>query len=324
MPFADARPPQLQPSPRTPAPEAVAVAQEGQAAQAQPPRSASPTREPESGAAAAAAAAVAAAGAGVAGGVASATPSSGSPKRGKAQQQQQGLVNGMVPLAIFPQQLRPAPFDAMRVTFLDHLKNLEDEHALTVAKLGRDHPSWAASTLMRGTQGPLLEGLGLGPGGKAPPLQPSSPVVYDISAGGGIFDGRVGSFGQGAAAAAGAGVGAGRGKGGSKAAPPAASSAGAQNRKFSRVLSPVVLSRAPSFRNLSLDNFHAFSQLSRVAQVNALNSAPNVSQPGLPTQQPSLTGIGSSSMMLRSPERLPKTPKTPKTPSAEPSPQLLA
>eukprot|EP00955_Chlamydomonas_euryale_P045569 353182-Chlamydomonas_euryale.AAC.61 len=57
-------------------------------------------------------------------------------------------------LAVFPSHLRAAPYDAMRLTYLEHLHELEDEELLAAAKLGGE--SWVSSSLTKVWHGKLL------------------------------------------------------------------------------------------------------------------------------------------------------------------------
>ncbi|KXZ55084.1 hypothetical protein GPECTOR_3g24 [Gonium pectorale] len=59
----------------------------------------------------------------------------------KAMKQKQG--------AVLPAQLRPAPYDPMRIMYLDHLQTLQAEEALAREKLGGEG-SWAPRSLTRG------------------------------------------------------------------------------------------------------------------------------------------------------------------------------
>ncbi|MEW5302987.1 MAG: hypothetical protein WDW38_003902 [Sanguina aurantia] len=51
-------------------------------------------------------------------------------------------------LAVFPSQLRPGPFDGMRLMYLAHMNELDEEEALAQEKLGAS--SWAPRILMAG------------------------------------------------------------------------------------------------------------------------------------------------------------------------------
>lgn len=55
---------------------------------------------------------------------------------------------GMVPLAVFPAHLRPAPHEPMRFQYMEHVRELDEEAFLAAVKLGQ--PSWA-SALTRGS-----------------------------------------------------------------------------------------------------------------------------------------------------------------------------
>lgn len=55
-------------------------------------------------------------------------------------------------LAVFPHHLRPAHFDAMRLAYLDHLGDLQEEEGLAITKLREK--SWAPATLTKGNQSP--------------------------------------------------------------------------------------------------------------------------------------------------------------------------
>jgi len=79
------------------------------------------------------------------------------------------------PLAILPHHLRPAPHDGLRVLYLDHLEDLQDEALLAASKLRSS--SWA-NTLMQG--GHSSSGKGL------PPLSTSTSVTAAM-AGSGLF-----------------------------------------------------------------------------------------------------------------------------------------
>eukprot|EP00798_Chlamydomonas_sp_ICE-L_P021229 gene21229-28145_t len=64
-------------------------------------------------------------------------------------------------LAVYPEHLRPAPCDEMRMMYLQHLGILEEEEILANTKLGA--PSWAPASLTRGssTQNqPVANGIG--------------------------------------------------------------------------------------------------------------------------------------------------------------------
>ncbi|KAG1666121.1 hypothetical protein FOA52_010911 [Chlamydomonas sp. UWO 241] len=89
-------------------------------------------------------------------------------------------------LAVFPSHLRPAPFDAMRLAYLEHLQDLEgDEEVLAAAKLGG--VSWVSASL---TRGDIMGGGGKLPPGSAafsafktprtnpPPPPRATPVVF--------------------------------------------------------------------------------------------------------------------------------------------------
>lgn len=52
-------------------------------------------------------------------------------------------------LAVFPHHLRPSQFDSLRLSYLDHLPDLDDEESLAITKL-RDK-SWAPATLTKGS-----------------------------------------------------------------------------------------------------------------------------------------------------------------------------
>jgi pentatricopeptide repeat protein len=55
-------------------------------------------------------------------------------------------------LAVFPHHLRPSHFDSLRLSYLDHLPELDDEESLAITKL-RDK-SWAPATLTKGRGSP--------------------------------------------------------------------------------------------------------------------------------------------------------------------------
>ncbi|KAF5833357.1 hypothetical protein DUNSADRAFT_10398 [Dunaliella salina] len=79
------------------------------------------------------------------------------------------------PLAILPHHLRPAPHDGLRVLYLDHLEDLQDEALLAASKLKSS--SWA-NTLMQGGHSSAGKGL--------PPVSNSTSVTAAM-AGSGIF-----------------------------------------------------------------------------------------------------------------------------------------
>ncbi|KAG2424156.1 hypothetical protein HXX76_014689 [Chlamydomonas incerta] len=54
--------------------------------------------------------------------------------------------------AVLPKHLRPAPYDAMRVLYLDHLETLQQEELLALEKLGT-LGSWAPKSLTKGLMG---------------------------------------------------------------------------------------------------------------------------------------------------------------------------
>ncbi|EFJ50481.1 hypothetical protein VOLCADRAFT_88869 [Volvox carteri f. nagariensis] len=58
---------------------------------------------------------------------------------------------------VLPRNLRPAPYDAMRVMYLDHLDMLQQEEMLALEKLG-SLGSWASRSLTRGSATPTASG----------------------------------------------------------------------------------------------------------------------------------------------------------------------
>ncbi|GLI60294.1 hypothetical protein VaNZ11_002407 [Volvox africanus] len=59
---------------------------------------------------------------------------------------------------VLPRNLRPAPYDAMRVMYLDHLEILQQEELLALEKLG-GLGSWASKSLTRGAAGGPNSGM---------------------------------------------------------------------------------------------------------------------------------------------------------------------
>ncbi|GIL91924.1 hypothetical protein Vretimale_18626 [Volvox reticuliferus] len=74
---------------------------------------------------------------------------------------------------VLPRNLRPAPYDAMRVMYLDHLEILQQEELLAMEKLG-GQGSWASKSLTRGTAG--------GPNSGIPPPTPAASLSLTSSA----------------------------------------------------------------------------------------------------------------------------------------------
>ena len=58
-------------------------------------------------------------------------------------------------LAVFPHHLRPSQFESLRLSYLDHLPELNEEESLAITKL-RDK-SWAPTTLTKGKSSPGLK-----------------------------------------------------------------------------------------------------------------------------------------------------------------------
>ncbi|KAG2482285.1 hypothetical protein HYH03_018770 [Edaphochlamys debaryana] len=88
-----------------------------------------------------------------------------------------GALAGGAP-ALLPGHLRPAPYDAMRVMYLDHLDALQQEELLALEKLGPGG-SWASRSLTRGALG-----LGLDPGEPSGGYAPHMPHQHQPYAGG--------------------------------------------------------------------------------------------------------------------------------------------
>ncbi|GFH22189.1 uncharacterized protein HaLaN_19614 [Haematococcus lacustris] len=146
-------------------------------------------------------------------------PGAGQLTRLEAGRNPVATVRSGMEYTLFPDQLRPAPFDGLRFMYLDHLEDLQEEAALAALKLRTS--SWAASTLMRGGRGQT--------GKHTPPACTSAP---EAAAGSGIFTNSCG----------------------------AAAKRPALAPHLPRILAPftpVALSRAPSFKGLSLENVHA-------------------------------------------------------------------
>ncbi|GIL65711.1 hypothetical protein Vafri_19391 [Volvox africanus] len=74
---------------------------------------------------------------------------------------------------VLPRNLRPAPYDAMRVMYLDHLEILQQEELLALEKLG-GVGSWASKSLTRGAAG--------GPNSGMPPPTPTASLSVTSSA----------------------------------------------------------------------------------------------------------------------------------------------
>uniref|UniRef100_A0A7S0RI94 Pentacotripeptide-repeat region of PRORP domain-containing protein n=1 Tax=Chlamydomonas leiostraca TaxID=1034604 RepID=A0A7S0RI94_9CHLO len=117
---------------------------------------------------------------------------------------------GMVPLAVFPGHLRPAPHEPLRFQYLDHVQQLDEESLLASVKLGQS--SWA-SALTRSAHG-------FSPKGPPSLVVPAPPPIFASE-------------------------------------PPTQAWSSPKLPKIAPTRSPVVLSRAPSFRNLSVENTHS-------------------------------------------------------------------
>eukprot|EP00195_Chlamydomonas_chlamydogama_P009493 CAMPEP_0202892486 /NCGR_PEP_ID=MMETSP1392-20130828/2204_1 /ASSEMBLY_ACC=CAM_ASM_000868 /TAXON_ID=225041 /ORGANISM="Chlamydomonas chlamydogama, Strain SAG 11-48b" /LENGTH=693 /DNA_ID=CAMNT_0049576461 /DNA_START=248 /DNA_END=2329 /DNA_ORIENTATION=- len=127
-------------------------------------------------------------------------------------------------LAMFPDHLRPAPHNSMRLLYLEHMAELEEEAVLAATKLGL--PSWTSS------------------------LTRTLPTAQALGGSRGEGNHLVATAAR-AAAAAGAGGAAGAGVAGAPGAGLVL-----QPRKPGLMPSPLPLSRMPSFSKLSLDNLN--------------------------------------------------------------------
>ncbi|KAL6747667.1 hypothetical protein V8C86DRAFT_2901986 [Haematococcus lacustris] len=107
-------------------------------------------------------------------------PGAGQLTRLEASRNPVATVRSGMEFTLFPDQLRPAPFDGLRFMYLDHLEDLQEEAALAALKLRTS--SWAASTLMRGGRGQT--------GKHTPPACTSAP---EAAASSGIFTNSFGA-----------------------------------------------------------------------------------------------------------------------------------